>query len=65
MSYDNLGEIVAPPNTFTVDHERKPLLYLPDGRALVRRPAGFRTEPTEPQQPVLQDTVKRKLWRVL
>jgi hypothetical protein len=35
--------VVPPPSTFTVDHETKPVLYLPDGRVLVRRPAGFVT----------------------
>lgn len=35
--------VVQPPSTLTVDYERKPILHLPDGRVLVRRPAGFRT----------------------
>lgn len=36
--------IVPPPGTFTVDDSApKPVLYLPDGRVLVkRRPIGFR-----------------------
>lgn len=37
-------DIIDPPHSLTVDHERKPVLYLPDGRALVRQ-AGFRQEP--------------------
>lgn len=36
---------VMPPQSMTVDHERKPVLYLPDGRVLVRQ-AGFRMEET-------------------
>lgn len=32
--------IVPPPATATVDFERKPLLYLPNGKVLVRR-AGY------------------------
>ena len=28
--------IVPPPSTFTVDSQRKPVLYLPDGRILVK-----------------------------
>lgn len=32
--------VVPPPASMTVEHERKPILYLPDGRVLVRR-AGF------------------------
>lgn len=42
---DSSGDlpVIGSPDTFTVDYGRKPLLYLPDGRVLVRRP-GFRTE---------------------
>lgn len=40
----DLSAIVPPPSSFTVETERRPLLYLPDGRALVRRPVGFRTD---------------------
>ena len=29
--------IVPPPAAFTVDMERKPVLFLPDGKVLVRR----------------------------
>jgi hypothetical protein len=36
--------VLSPPDTFTVEFERKPVLYLPDGRVLVKRPAGFRTD---------------------
>lgn len=32
--------IVNPPNTVTVEHEYKPVLYLPDGKVIVRR-AGY------------------------
>ncbi len=35
--------VVPPPATFTVETERKPVLYLPDGTPLVKRPVGFRT----------------------
>jgi hypothetical protein len=33
--------LIPPPNTMSVDHEHRPVLYLPDGRVLVRA-AGFR-----------------------
>jgi len=32
--------VVPPPSSATVDYERKPVLFLPNGRVLVRR-AGF------------------------
>ena len=32
--------IVPPPSTVIVDHERKPVLYLPNGKVLIRR-AGY------------------------
>lgn len=32
--------IVPPPATVVVEHERKPVLYTPDGKALVRK-VGF------------------------
>jgi hypothetical protein len=32
--------VIPPPSTATVDYERKPVLYMPDGKVLVRR-AGF------------------------
>lgn len=35
--------LIPPPASMTVDHERRPVLYLPDGRVLVRQ-AGFRGE---------------------
>ncbi len=38
--------ILPPPSSLTVEFERKPVLYLPDGTPLVRRPAGFRTDKT-------------------
>lgn len=34
-------DIIPPPSNVTVEHEHKPVLYLPDGRVLVRQ-AGFR-----------------------
>ena len=40
--------IVPPPSSVTVDMDRKPVLYLPDGRAVVRR-IGFNTEPERRQ----------------
>jgi hypothetical protein len=46
--YDDEPPIVPPPATFTVDDkpERKPLLYLADGRPLARdQTIGFRTAP--------------------
>lgn len=36
-------DIIPPPSNVTVTHEHKPVLYLPDGRVLVRH-AGFRVE---------------------
>lgn len=36
--------VIQPPASLTVDHERKPVLYLADGTPLVRR-AGFSTQP--------------------
>lgn len=35
--------LIPPPSNMTVEHQYKPVLYLPDGRALVRQ-AGFTTE---------------------
>jgi hypothetical protein len=35
--------LIPPPANMTVTHEHKPVLYLPDGRVLVRQ-AGFRQE---------------------
>jgi hypothetical protein len=32
--------VIPPPSSVTVDHERKPVLYLPNGKVLVRK-AGF------------------------
>ena len=32
--------VVPPPASVQVDHERKPVLYLPDGKVLVRK-VGF------------------------
>jgi hypothetical protein len=46
---------VMPPQTMTVDHDHKPVLYLPDGRALVRQ-AGFRVEGRDAVSRVLQTT---------
>ena len=34
--------VIQPPSSATVDMERKPVLYLPDGRVLVRT-IGFQT----------------------
>ena len=45
MIYDDLGVIVSAPSNFTVEHSHRPVLYLADGRVLVKRPAGFYTEP--------------------
>ena len=44
---DEDAPIVPPPGTFTVDRgDRKPVLYLPDGRPLVRdQIIGFKTSP--------------------
>lgn len=43
---DGYGD-VHPPSSFTVDHQRKPILYMPDGTPLVKKPAGFDTRPKE------------------
>ncbi len=37
MAYD---DVIPPPSNMTVAHEHRAVLYLPDGRALVRQ-AGF------------------------
>lgn len=42
--------LVPPPASMTVDHERRPVLYLPDGRVLVRQ-AGFQAPPREAPMP--------------
>jgi hypothetical protein len=34
---DDDAPIIDPPGSATVDFQRRPVLYLPDGRALVRR----------------------------
>lgn len=34
------SEWIPPPSTMTVEHEHKPVLYLPNGKVLVKR-AGF------------------------
>lgn len=34
------GPVIRPPETMTVDYDPKPVLYLPGGKVLVRRP-GF------------------------
>ena len=46
MSMDD-QPIVPPPATVTVELERKPVLYQPDGTPLVRRPIGFDTAPRD------------------
>jgi hypothetical protein len=37
---DDDWKVIDPPGSMEVDFERRPVLWLPDGRALVRR-AGF------------------------
>jgi hypothetical protein len=44
MSTDD-QPIIPPPASVTVEMERKPILWLPDGTPLVRRPVGFDTRP--------------------
>jgi hypothetical protein len=39
--------VIPAPSTFTVEYERPPVLYLPDGRLIVKRPAGFDTSATK------------------
>ena len=57
-------DCVPPPATFTVDHEHRARLYLPDGRAVVRA-AGFTTPMIRATQttgtcPPLHDNTRRK-----
>lgn len=40
MASENEQPIVPPPSSMTVVHEHKPVLYLPNGKVLVKR-AGF------------------------
>ncbi len=40
LSDDQDEPIVPPPATMTVQHDHKPILFTPDGKALVRK-AGF------------------------
>jgi hypothetical protein len=42
-SVDDESPIVPPPNNFTVETERKPVLYAADGTPLVKRPIGYDT----------------------
>lgn len=37
---DDYYPVISPPSSMTVDLERKPILYLPNGKVLVRR-VGF------------------------
>ena len=39
--------VIQPPHSLTVETERRAVLYLPDGRALVRPPIGFFTHKKE------------------
>jgi hypothetical protein len=43
LDLEDDSAIIPPPNSFTVHHQHKPILYLLDGRVLVRRPVGFDT----------------------
>ena len=52
-------DIIDPPNSFTVDHERKPVLYTHDGKALYRQ-AGFRGVQTTGTNPPLSDNTQRR-----
>jgi hypothetical protein len=40
-------EIIRPPESFTVETERRPVLYTADGTPLVQRPIGFDVRPQE------------------
>ncbi len=40
IGFDWYQPVVPSPSTMTVDHQHKPVLYLPDGTVLVRR-AGY------------------------
>ena len=50
---------IDPPNTMTVDHARRPLLYLADGTAMVRQ-VGFRCVQTTGTNPPLSDNTQRR-----
>ena len=52
---------VMPPQSMTVDHERKPVLYLPNGKVLVRQ-AGF-TADGEGKCPTNSGQNPRSTWR--
>ena len=41
--WEKKSPAISPPGSFNVETERKPVLYLPDGTALIRRPIGFPT----------------------
>lgn len=34
-------DVIQPPQTMTVDYERKPVIYLPDGKRVLVRRVGF------------------------
>ena len=52
--------IIPPPSTLSVHHEHRPVLYLPDGRVLVRQ-AGFHMSQTSGTNPSLGDRVKKTI----
>ena len=52
--------VVPPPASVTVFHDRRAVLYFPDGRALVRR-AGFAMTQTTSVNPSTSDRVKKTI----
>ena len=56
MSHD---DVIDPPGHYTVEFERRPVLYTHDGKALVRQ-AGFRCVQTTGTNPPLHDNTQRR-----
>ena len=50
---------IQPPSNMTVTHEHRPVLYLPDGRVLVRQ-AGFRGPDAVPRVSEARSEVPRQ-----
>lgn len=58
---DEMGmdDVINPPDSVTVDHDRVPVLWTHDGRPLVRQ-AGFRCTQTTGTNPPLHDNTSRR-----
>ena len=53
-------DVIDPPQSFTVDFERKPILYTADGKALVRQAGFARGVQTTGVNPPLHDNTSRR-----